>query len=108
MKMRDIVKYSEQSDVKAALSILKENGVKRVLLYGSGAKGRHHRFSDIDLACEGISPDRFFKVLGRLLSVIERRVDLVDLNEIKETFRKRIEREGILLYEEKSDHTSQG
>ena len=72
-----------------------------MFLYGSEVKGRRHSFSDIDLASEGISPDRFFKVLGRLLLMIERRVDLVDLKEVKETFRKRIEREGVLLYEAK-------
>ena len=99
--MRDKVKSSERSEVQVALEILKENGVKRVFMYGSEVKGKHHRFSDIDLACEGITPDRFFKVFGRLLSIIERRVDLVDLRDVKETFRKRIEREGVLLYEEK-------
>ena len=99
--MRDRVKYLERNDVKAALTILRENGVKRVFLYGSEVKGKQHHFSDIDLACEGITPDRFFKVFGRLLSMIERRVDLVDLKDVKETFRKRIEREGVLLYEEK-------
>jgi len=99
--MRDKVKSSERSEVQMALEILKENGVKRVFLYGSEVKGKQHRFSDIDLACEGITPDRFFEVFGRLLSMIERRVDLVDLKDVKETFRKRIEREGVLLYEEK-------
>ena len=99
--MRDKIKYSEQSEIQVALDILEENGVKRVFLYGSEAKGSQHSFSDIDLACEGISPDRFFKVLGRLLLMIERPVDLVDLKDVKETFRKRIEREGVLLYEAK-------
>ena len=99
--MRDKDKSSERSEVQMALEILKENGAKRVFMYGSEVKGKHHRFSDIDLACEGITPDKFFKVFGRLLSIIERRIDLVDIRDVKETFRKRIEREGILLYEEK-------
>ena len=68
--MRDQIKYSERSEVQVALDILKENGVKRVFLYGSEVKGRRHSFSDIDLACEGISPDRFFKVLGKLAKYV--------------------------------------
>ncbi|MBL7075167.1 nucleotidyltransferase domain-containing protein [candidate division KSB1 bacterium] len=101
MEIQNQLTDSDRSEVQDAVNVLKEYGVKRVFLFGSLVAGRHHRLSDIDLACEGISPDRFFKVLGRLLSTMGKRVDLVDLKEVKKTLRKRIVKEGMLLYEAK-------
>lgn len=96
--MQEQVVYADRGEVRAAVDILKEYGAKRVLLFGSVARGEHHSLSDIDLACEGIAPDKFFKALGRLLSTLGRSVDLIDLKEVKETLRNRIAREGVLLY----------
>ena len=87
--------------LKEAVEILKAYGAKRVFLFGSEAKGTSGDYSDIDLACEGLSPDQFFKVLGELLVMPGRSIDLVDMEEVKDTIRRRIEREGVLLYEAK-------
>jgi len=91
----------KERGLQAAIDILKERGAKRIVLFGSTAKGTHSRHSDIDLACEGIPPDQFFKVLGELLSTTGESIDLVDMREVKGTLRSRIEREGELLYETK-------
>jgi predicted nucleotidyltransferase len=101
MLMPPQLKDAEHREVKTAVDILKEYGVKRIFLFGSVAKSKHRSHSDIDLACEGISPERFFKVLGELLSRTGGSIDLVDVKEVKDTLRKRIEREGILIYEAK-------
>jgi len=101
MLMPPQLKDAEHREVKTAVDILKEYGVKRIFLFGSVAKSKHRSHSDIDLACEGISPERFFKVLGELLSRTGGSIDLVDIKEVKDTLRKRIEREGILIYEAK-------
>ena len=95
------LKDAEHGEVKTAVNILKEYVVKRIFLFGSVAKSKHRSHSDIDLACEGISPERFFKALGELLSTTRGSIDLVDIKEVKDTLRKRIEREGILIYEAK-------
>jgi len=91
----------KERGLQAAIDILKERGAKRIVLFGSTARGTHSRHSDIDLACEGIPPDQFFKVLGELLSTTGESIDLVDMREVKGTLRSRIEREGELLYETK-------
>ena len=75
-------------------------GAKRVVLFGSLARERA-RFadrSDIDLAVEGLSADRFYEALGDLLSRSTFIVDLKPLEEASEPLRSRIGREGILLY----------
>ena len=95
------LKDAEHGEVKTAVNILKEYVVKRIFLFGSVAKSKHRSHSDIGLACEGISPERFFKALGELLSTTRGSIDLVDIKEVKDTLRKRIEREGILIYEAK-------
>lgn len=87
--------------LKEAVEILKEYGVKRIFLFGSVARGISRDYSDIDLACEGLLPEQFFKVLGKLLVMTGRSIDLVDMEEVKDTVRRRIEKEGILLYEAK-------
>ena len=87
--------------LREAIEILKAYRAKRVFLFGSVAKGTSGDYSDIDLACEGLPPDQFFAVLGKLLVMPGRSIDLVDMTEVKDTIRKRIEREGILLYEAK-------
>ncbi len=87
--------------LQAVIDILKERGAKRIVLFGSTARGTRGRHSDIDLACEGIPPGQFFKVLGELLFTTGESIDLVDMKEVKGTLRSRIEREGELLYETK-------
>jgi len=87
--------------LQVAIDILKEHGAKRIILFGSTVRGTYGKYSDIDLACEGIPPAKFFKVLGELLLATGESVDLVDMREVKETMRSRIEREGELLYETK-------
>jgi len=91
----------KQRGLQVAIDILKERGAKRILLFGSTARGTYGKYSDIDLACEGIPPGQFFKVLGELLLATGESVDLVDMREVKGTLRSRIEREGELLYETK-------
>jgi len=91
----------KERGLQAAIDILKERVAKRVVLVGSTLTSLDHRHSDIDLACEGIPPAQFFKVLGELLFTTGESIDLVDMKEVKGTLRRRIEREGVLLYETK-------
>ena len=67
----------------------------RAVVFGSRARGTSRRFSDLDLAVEGLEP----LALERLEAFRERLsasdlpvlVDVVDLARVSETFRRRIE-----------------
>ena len=91
----------EARKIQEAIEVLKKYSAKRVFLFGSVAKGSSGDYSDIDLACEGLPPHEFFKVLGKLLAMPGKSIDLVDMDDVKDTVRRRIEREGKLLYEAK-------
>ena len=93
------VRIKEHEDLSPLVGILREYGARRVFLFGSMARGDARPGSDVDLACEGLPPGRFFEAWGKLLLFTEREVDLVDLSEVKGPLRRRIEEEGVLLYE---------
>jgi len=94
-----VVELKDDAYLDLIVRILRECGAKKVFLFGSTAKGRERSGSDLDLACEGLPSERFFEALGKLLLFAGRNIDLIDLDEVKEPLRRRIEREGILLYE---------
>jgi predicted nucleotidyltransferase len=91
---------SLKAEIQTAVEILKAYGAKRVILFGSVARSLASP-QDIDLACEGLPPARFFAALGKLLSVLSVPVDLIDLEEaeLRSSLQQRVSREGILLYE---------
>ena len=97
MELRD----HAMSEARRLAGVLTEvYGAKRVYLFGSLARARA-RFadtSDIDLAVEGLSADHFYEALGDLLCRSTFIVDLKPLEEVSETLRLRIAREGVLLY----------
>lgn len=67
-----------------------------VYLFGSRATGRARQYSDVDLALKNGQEKVDSQVLSRLRSAFEAsalpyRVDLVDLNEISDSFRQAIE-----------------
>lgn len=78
-----------------------EVGAKRVVLFGSRARGTNLPKSDIDLAIEGCSDfdalyDRLQTELWSLL-----RLDVVNLDEpVSQELHDEIERDGKVLYEE--------
>lgn len=77
---------------------LAEHGA-RVYLFGSFARGDAHRFSDVDIAVDTDRPlpRGTLSLLREELeeSSIPRHVQLVDLREADDAFRKRILEEGI-------------
>jgi predicted nucleotidyltransferase len=98
----EINKYPEDisSELIKAVNILRMEGVKKVILFGSLAKKHFRDHSDIDLACEGLEDRRFFSVFGKLLLNINKPLDLIDINDADEFFANRVKEEGIVLYEE--------
>ena len=78
------------------MDIARRYDVRGVLLFGSSADPNREA-NDIDLAVEGIVPERFFSFYGDLLFALSKPVDLIELS--KDTkFNRLVYREGIRLY----------
>lgn len=79
----------------------KRAGAKRVVLFGSRARGNNRSKSDIDIAVEGCTNcntlrDALDNEVETLLGI-----DLVDLDTTRsEELRREIARDGVVLYEE--------
>lgn len=79
--------------------IAEEYGVKKVILFGSRARGDYQRASDIDLAVEGGRIADFILDVKDTTSTLLN-FDIVDLEKTKKgTFLDSIKKEGVILYE---------
>jgi predicted nucleotidyltransferase len=95
------VSSDDQQYIRLAATFLKEQGARRVWLFGSLAKGRHPTVhSDFDFAVEGLPGDRLFGSVGHLLQVLPRPVDIVEFESCSTLLRKQILEHGILIYDE--------
>jgi len=84
-----------------AVAILKKHGARRVILFGSLCReGRFHRGSDIDLAVEGLPPQKFFRAGADLMMALDWPVDLKPLEEVDDFFREMIFKQGEVIYAE--------
>src|SRR5690349_10311218 len=84
--------------IRLAARFLKEQGAKRVWLFGSLAKGRRPTVhSDFDFAVEGLPGDRLFGSVGHLLQVLRRPVDIVELESCSPLLREQILEHGIVI-----------
>jgi len=86
---------SEQDKV-TILAIAYRYDVGGIILFGSSADPKIEA-NDIDLAVEGIAPERFFRFYGDLLFSLSKHVDLIDLSD-NTKFNRLVYREGIRLY----------
>ena len=67
-------------DIEQAIEYLKSVGCSEIYLFGSLESGENRSDSDIDIAVRGIEPEQFFFIYGELMSRLQHRVDLVDLD----------------------------
>ena len=80
--------------------LAKKYGVKKVMLFGSRARGVFKRTSDIDLAALGGNFDRFALDVKEDTSTLLK-YDIVNLDrDMQDELREAIYREGIVIYEE--------
>lgn len=72
--------------------LIEEFGAKRVIPFGSFVEGFWHERSDLDLAVEGLPPERFFKALTTLQRLAPKgpRIDLVPLETAPPQLKARI------------------
>ncbi len=76
--------------------------IKKVILFGSRAKGTHRENSDIDIAIVGCTDFLFCEKIADCLSVLPTllRFDVVNYDEIKNIqLKEHIDRVGVVLYE---------
>ena len=94
----------EKSGIKPAVmdeikKIAEKYDIKRVILFGSRARGDYKRASDIDLAVEGGRITDFILEVKETTSTLLN-FDIVDLEKTAPgKFRDSIKKEGIILYE---------
>lgn len=82
------------------IKIAKKNSVKKVILFGSRARGTNSERSDIDLAISGGNAlDFYFDVEEKTHTLLM--FDVVELDRgISEELQTEINRDGVILYEE--------
>jgi predicted nucleotidyltransferase len=77
---------------RRAAAHLYAQGAARVWLFGSLAAGApQDDRSDIDLAVEGLPPDRYYRMVSELDRVARCPVDLVEMERARPALRRRIE-----------------
>jgi uncharacterized protein len=83
--------------IQKASNVLKTFGATDVFLFGSFAKKTFRKDSDIDLAVSGIPTEKFFEAMGRAEDILQREIDLIDLDE-KNPFVEFLKSHGELLH----------
>ena len=89
----------ETQVINEIIDLAKSNGIEKVVLFGSRARGDYHRASDIDLAvCGGDITNFALDVEEKTSTLLT--YDVVDLSKkLQEGFRESIKKEGKILYE---------
>ena len=101
---RELASKARAEAMRVAQVLVRDFGARRVYLYGSLAQeDGFHQQSDVDLAVEGIAPQRFFKVWASAGVHSSVPIDLVDLDEVGDKMRRLILEYGELLCESATD-----
>ena len=85
---------------KKAAELLKEKfGAQRVVVFGSiTQKELYHLHSDLDLAVWGLDKKLFHRAVAKLLELdLSQRIDLVRIEDARDSLRSAIEQEGVLV-----------
>ncbi|SMP57206.1 Predicted nucleotidyltransferase [Anoxynatronum buryatiense] len=105
MKMGDDPMDHEKDQVMCAIKkAIAEHDVKKVVLFGSRARGDHEETSDYDLAVfgEGLTAGEQALIREAMEAIHTlKKIDVVFVNEaIGEQLLKNIESEGVIIYEQ--------
>ena len=82
------------------IKIAKRNGIKKIILFGSRARGANSERSDIDLAVSGGDTLNFYYDIEEEAWTLLK-FDVVDIDrEISDELQTEIDRDGVIIYEE--------
>lgn len=84
-----------QALLREAAALLRASGAEAVYVFGSVAAGKNRETSDVDLAVTGLPPGAFFETMARLGDLLDRPVDLVDLD-VSSPFTAYLKDKGLL------------
>jgi len=88
--------YSVAKDI--ATELMRHFGAKKIMLFGSLARGDLHMRSDIDLAVWGIPAAKFYRAVAFATGLSKTwKVDIVDGDDCNETLSEVIQKEGVEL-----------
>ena len=93
--------YGIPERVIREISVLsRRNGVQKVILFGSRARGTHTDRSDIDIAVTGGDFDTFYwDIKEKIHSLLT--FDVISLDSgVSDELKKEIEKDGVTIYEE--------
>lgn len=96
------VQRARQEATRLAQILAAEFGATKVYLFGSLTRDWGRATSDIDLAVEGLAPDRYREACARIEAETDLPVDLVDLRDAPASLARRIRDEGVVLVEQPS------
>lgn len=98
----DVEAEEEKRIAVIVQSILRFVQPEKIILFGSRARGRHHQYSDYDIALVGTSFDHrterlLREYLDEQLGIFM--VDLVNLSQTDDQFQRAVSRQGRVIYE---------
>jgi hypothetical protein len=91
--------------------IIKKFNLKKIIIFGSFARGDYHKGSDLDLVIVGEFKDRFIDRIGKIIELNDSDLEIEAMVYTEEEFQKMIQErrpfieqvleEGIVVYEKK-------
>ena len=94
----------ENIDLEAVIAYLRNQPVKKVWLFGSYAEGEASAESDVDFLVEydyseKIGILKHAEIILALESILEKEVDLVPVEALRESLRHYVDKNKIMIYE---------
>jgi hypothetical protein len=91
--------------------IIKKFNLKKIIIFGSFARGDYHKGSDLDLVIVGEFKDRFIDRIGKIIELNDSDLEIEAMVYTEEEFQKMIQErrpfieqvleEGIVVYEKR-------
>ena len=93
--------------------IIKKFNIKKIIIFGSFARGDYHKGSDLDLVIVGEFKERFIDRIGKIIELNDSDLEIEAMVYTEEEFQKMIQErrpfieqvleEGIVVYEKKEN-----
>ena len=96
--------YSIDEIKELLMKIFEKYGVKKAILFGSYAKNKQNKKSDIDIVVDSdgkLLNIMFYGLLEEITTVLQKDIDLIEINEINpnSAIYSSIQNEGVSIYE---------